>query len=85
MAQRGRPASGEDELRDRVLTTKINRKEGKSWDLLAKAMVTSGPPPRDADVIRWLAEQECKRRGIPWPMSDTIEVPAPTPKAARRR
>jgi len=40
-------------------------------------MAASGPRPRDADALRWLMAEECRRRGVMWP--EPYAAPAAAP------
>lgn len=50
-----------------MLAAKVTDAEAQAWEALLSAMATSGPRPTDASALRWLIEEECRRRSIAWP------------------
>jgi hypothetical protein len=73
--------------RDRAKQMKRTPEEERSWNALAQAITSGGPLPTDTAVLRWLAEQEAARRGIPWPWPEGAPagLPRRTPSNKGKR
>ncbi len=80
----GRPKTPDAARQTRVIAAKVNQAQGDTWDALRKALGSGGPVPREADALRWLIQEECKRRGLRWPADDELpgepaDAPPPEP------
>ena len=63
----GRPASQPALRRTRVVTGKLNEREGAAWDDLRRALGGGPIVPRETDALRHVLSEACRARGIPWP------------------
>jgi len=75
-----RPTKDPRQRRANPRQVKFTAAEDRSYRELVKAIAADGPTPLDAHLLLWLVEQECGRRGIPWPWPDEAPVPAVRPQ-----